>query len=413
MDHSKLKIVIINHSDTTGGASVVSRRLMDALCAEGADARMLVVHKNSDSLRVAEAAGERRARLPFLAEHTDIYLRNGRRRDTLFKISTGRFGLPLHRHPWVREADVVLINWVNQGMLSLHEIGVIASQKPVIWTMHDQWNMTGVCHYTDGCQGWLSGCHDCPLVGRGNLAARVYAAKQKLYEKANIHFVAVSHRLAELCRQSPLMADQAITVIPNAFPVNKFGTTATMSRSQLGLPSAGQLVVMGAARLDDPVKNLPLAIDALNAVTVPDIVPVFYGEIRNPDMLKRLNRKYVWLGTVHDPARVRALMAHAWVVLSTSVWETLPGTIVEGIASGAVAVATDNGGQADIVTPGVTGYLVPSHSDAATVADAIERVLALPQTPGARDERHHDMAARFGAPAVARRYLSLIRTSIS
>lgn len=407
MDGTKLKILIINHSDTAGGASVVSRRLMDALCAEGADARMLVVHKNTDSLRVAEAASPRRARLPFLAEHADIYLHNGRSRDTLFRISTGRFGLPLHDHPWVREADVILLNWVNQGMLSLREIGRIASRKPVIWTMHDQWNMTGVCHYTAGCDHWLTGCHDCPLVGRGNMAARVYAAKKKLYERSRIRFVAVSHRLAELCRQSPLMADAEINVIPNAFPVDRFGITPALTRHQLGLPDAGRIVVMGAARLDDPVKNLPLAIEALNRAAAPDILPVFYGEIRCPEILKSLKRKYIWLGVLHDTAKVRALMARAAVVLSTSVWETLPGTVIEGIASGAVAVATDNGGQADIVTPGVTGYLVAANATPDEVAEAIDRALELPQTPEARAARHHDMATRFGAPAIARRYLTL------
>ena len=43
------KILIINKSDSTGGAAVVSRRLMEALRAEGADARMLVVEKLTDS----------------------------------------------------------------------------------------------------------------------------------------------------------------------------------------------------------------------------------------------------------------------------------------------------------------------------------------------------------------------------
>ena len=40
-----MKIVIINHSDTLGGASVVSYRLMKALRAMGVDASMLVSHK--------------------------------------------------------------------------------------------------------------------------------------------------------------------------------------------------------------------------------------------------------------------------------------------------------------------------------------------------------------------------------
>ena len=36
-----MKVVLINHSDTLGGASVVTARLASALRAEGVDARML------------------------------------------------------------------------------------------------------------------------------------------------------------------------------------------------------------------------------------------------------------------------------------------------------------------------------------------------------------------------------------
>ena len=43
-----MKLVLINHSDTIGGASVVTYRLLKALQAEGVDASMLVVHKATD-----------------------------------------------------------------------------------------------------------------------------------------------------------------------------------------------------------------------------------------------------------------------------------------------------------------------------------------------------------------------------
>lgn len=44
-----MKIVIVNKSDSTGGAAVVSFRLMMALRSIGADARMLVAEKLTDS----------------------------------------------------------------------------------------------------------------------------------------------------------------------------------------------------------------------------------------------------------------------------------------------------------------------------------------------------------------------------
>ena len=50
-----MKVVILNTSDSNGGAAVVSFRLMRALCDAGADARMLVVDRRSGDERVAVA----------------------------------------------------------------------------------------------------------------------------------------------------------------------------------------------------------------------------------------------------------------------------------------------------------------------------------------------------------------------
>ncbi len=106
-----MKIVIINHSDTLGGASVVSMRLMEALRKSGHDARMLVSRKLSDNPYVEECGRNLRGKFCFLAEHARIYMSCGFNRRNLFKISIANVGLPLSQHHLVRNADVVMLNW--------------------------------------------------------------------------------------------------------------------------------------------------------------------------------------------------------------------------------------------------------------------------------------------------------------
>ncbi|MDE6397658.1 MAG: glycosyltransferase, partial [Muribaculaceae bacterium] len=281
--------------------------------------------------------------------------------------------------------------------------------KPVVWTMHDQWNMTGVCHYTSGCERWKETCGHCPLIARGkhpkDLSTAVQRAKQRLYADVPIHFVAVSNRLGELARASSLMSNADISVIPNAFPVNEFSPVTDTTRAGLGLPDGKRLVVMGAARLDDPVKDLPLAIEALNRVSTPGVHAVLFGDLRDRSLLERLKIDYTWTGPI-DSSQVSPIMSHADVVLSTSVWETWGATLAEGIASGATAVATSNGGQNDIITDGVTGYLAHDRNPQ-TIARLIDRALSLDFSPEGRLRRHDEMARRFAADAVAARYLDL------
>lgn len=402
-------ILLVNHSDVRGGASVVSMRLLEALRAQGQDARMLVVHRGTASEAVATVASSWRQRIPFLQEHLRILGACRGDRTNLFKISCATDGLPLHRHPWVRQADVILLNWVNQGMVSLSEIERLAAMgKRLVWTMHDMWNATAVCHHAGECTRWQQpgGCSHCPLLGAGaaanDLSARTWQRKRRLYASVPITFVAVSHWLADICRRSPLMRDCRIEVIPNAFPIDKFHTRPQRPRRELGLPEEVPLILMGAARLDDPIKGLPQAVEALNGLTDTPAHAVFFGALRNPRALEGLRLPHTQLGTVSEPERLADIYAHARAVLSSSQWETLPGTLVEAQAAGAYPVAFDRGGQADIITHPSTGWLAP-WPDSRSLAQGLRRaVLTAPDR-----QMLHRAAARFEASAIARRYIEL------
>ena len=398
-----MKVVLINHSDSLGGASVVTYRLLKALQAEGVDASMLVVHKTSDDPTVVPAASHFKARIPFYAEAARIFIDNGFNRDDLFKVSLGSDGLPLSRHPLVRQADVVMLAWVNQGMLSLKEIGRIASGKRVIWTMHDMWNLTSLCHHAGPCRRYTEpqGCHRCPLLhtrsSDNDASSRVWRNKQRLYGTADIDFVAVSNWLGNRCRESRLMDSSRVSVIPNAFPVEEFYSAPTNDGTRV--------VLMGAARLDDPVKGLPLAVEMLNKLKNTDNTLVrFFGALRDPHALDGLRIKYEYLGPIHDAAKVRELYSGAHAVISTSLYETLPGTLIEGQASGAMPVSFDRGGQSDIIRSNADGRLIP-FGDTDAMATALDEVLA---TDHDRNALRHTVAERFSASAVAKKYIELI-----
>ncbi|MDE5552777.1 MAG: glycosyltransferase, partial [Muribaculaceae bacterium] len=106
---------------------------------------------------------------------------------------------------------------------------------------------------------------------------------------------------------------------------------------------------------------------------------------------------------------IPGIYASADVVLSTSYYETLPGTLVEGQAYGCIPVAFDSGGQRDIVDHLSTGYIATPY-DTAEIADGIAwayRTL--------RDEDTHiigrmrqSVITKFSSQNIARRYLELL-----
>lgn len=241
---------------------MVTLRLAHALRDCGVDVVVLAANVSADDPVVRPLASSTAVHMAFLAEHIDIFRHRGVRRDNLFKISTATAGLPLWQHPDVADADVVVLGWVNQGTVSLRGIQRLHAAFPdkhILWVMHDLWNATGICHHTvDGCDRLTGVCGACPLLhGRPHatdLSTRTQAAKKALYEAVPIRFVAVSNWLAERCRESSLMRDADISVVPNAFPVESFMPVGEVAAFP-DVPQDARVIVMGAARLDDPIKT--------------------------------------------------------------------------------------------------------------------------------------------------------------
>lgn len=416
-----MKIALICKSDSTGGAAVVTFRLMNALRANGMNARMIVTEKKSGSPHVIEAASQNKSLVPFLAERLRIFAGNGFNRKTLFRIDTASDGLPLHRIPFVREADVICLNWVNQGVVSLKGIRKLAALgKPLVWTMHDMWNMTGICHHAGYCQKFLGPrgeCGDCPLLehkaSKNDLSHKVWKHKRNLYDSVNINFVAVSTWLADTARKSSLMHDSDISVIPNAFDTT---TISLPTKTAVSGNRDSARIIFGAARIDDPVKNHHTLVEATKILA--DKYPqeakrlelVTFGSLKDPDALKGVAIRHTHLGRI-SPEEIRDIYESGSVVVSTSEWETLPGTLIEGQAWGCVPVALDHGGQPDIIDHLSTGYLAPwsdnRKENALRIAEGI--LWGINNRNSVIQIMQQSVIEKFAENTVAEKYIRLFR----
>lgn len=387
---------------------MASFRLMEALRALGHDARMIAVHKFSDNPNVMLAGSAPARKLAFLAERAEIFANNGLRRKDLFKVSTGKFGVDPLSTKFAQSADAYLIGWVNQGLLSLNGLRKLcASGKPVICTMHDMWCMTGICHHAFGCRNFTADCGNCKFLHGSasprDLSARVMKRKRELLEAyPELKFVAVSGWVKRKALESSLLADRDISVVGNPFPIDDFKPLA-------GATAREKIIVFGAARLDDDVKRLDLAIDSLNilADSHPELTRTararFIGSCRDMSIFNSLRFPYETTGPV-APGRLPELYGDAAVVLSTSEFETLGGTLVEGMASGAVPVSYGEGGQSDFIDHLTDGYIA-RHLDAADTARGILWALNSDIAP---ESLHSKISRPYSPTAIANLYVSII-----
>ena len=419
-----MRIIIVNKSDSTGGAAVVSFRLMTALRSIGVDAHMLVAEKLSDSPYVHLLASKWRLRLAFLADRLRIALANGFDRATLFKLDAAAFGIDISAHQLVRDADAVILGWINQGVISLRDLKRLndgGEGRKLLWVMHDMWNMTGVCHHAGSCRRYEKPgrCGNCPMLGQhateNDLSRKIHDEKCRVYDRTMIDFVAVSSWLYDKAKGSTLLSERSLTHIPNPFDLPDFKTIKR-------LPAPGRLrIIFGAARIDDDIKGFPVFIEALNQLKHrwPELAErtevILYGGIKDPSAIERILLPVEYTGLLRDAAEVSALYMRSDMVVSSSRFETLPGTLVEGQAYGCLPVAFDSGGQRDIIEDGVTGILVDRSGDdsmqASSLAAGIARGASLlaGDPEELRQRMYESVKSRFDAEAVAKAYISLIR----
>ena len=191
----RMKILIVNTSERTGGAAVAANRLMKALINNGVKAKMLVREKETDTLTVAELPKSPMKRWNFLWERLVVFCHLHFSKKHLFEVDIANAGTDITKLLEFKEADIIHLHWINKGMLSLSNIRkILRCGKPVVWTMHDIWPATGICHVTLSCRKFTTGCSNCRLLpGNGSshdLAYQTWQKKLAMARDENIYYVA-------------------------------------------------------------------------------------------------------------------------------------------------------------------------------------------------------------------------------
>ena len=160
-----MRVLIINTSERIGGAAIAASRLMESLKNNGVKAKMLVRDKQTDQISVVPLDRSWKTVARFVWERVVIWKANSFKKNNLFAVSIANTGANITSLPEFKQADVIHLHWINQGMLSLNDIKhIVNSGKPIVWTMHDMWPCTGICHHARECTNYQDECHNCSFI---------------------------------------------------------------------------------------------------------------------------------------------------------------------------------------------------------------------------------------------------------
>lgn len=391
-----MRVLIVNTSERTGGAAVAAGRLMDALRMEGVDCRMLVADKQSDSSLVAETAPRWRRKLNFLFERLIIYMRRGFTRRGLFSVDPMLTGTDITSHKFFKEADVVHLHWVGQGMLSHRDIEkIICSGKAVVWTMHDMWATTGASH--------LMADHNDKS---DRLAQSTFRKKQKLYSLQNITFVSCSQWLEKIARRSPLLSGQDILTIPNPIDTTVFSPGSRQeARRRLGLPLDKKMMLFGAVNIGDKLKGADYLIQACNLLDdMKGGLELLIIGNASESLCGAIPLTTHNMGYISSDERLVDIYRAADIFVTPSLLENLPNMIMEAMSTGTPCVGFRVGGIPEMIDDGLTGRTA-EYKSASSLACCIRDVLA---DDGQMRLASREKAVReYSQATVARKFIQL------
>lgn len=409
-----MNVLILNTSDKIGGAAIAAYRLKNALRNKGISASMLVRDRLSSDPDVQAIKPTLKNKLRFFWERLVIFFSNKYSRQNLFRVSIANTGVDVTTHPLVRKADIIHLHWINQGFLSLSDIRkLIATGKPIVWTMHDMWVCTSICHHAYDCKGYTQTCGMCPFLNSGNkqdLSHRVWKKKQFL-KYSDVHLVAVSSWLKARADESSLTRNLACTIIPNVIDDTIFYPSDKLRvRNDLKLSPSKKIILMSAARLDDPIKGLDLFIQVLHSMGEErqrELCVLFLGEIKGDNsFLTTLPVSVFSLGLITDTSQIVKYYQAADLTVVPSLYETFGQTIIEAMACGCPAVSFDNSGQTDIIDHKINGYLA-EYKNIKDMADGIEWVLEYPKQHELSQACVNKVRSHYSEAIVASRYINL------
>ena len=373
-----MKVVHISTSDIGHGAGIAAYRTSNGLVKIGVDSKMIVSEKLSDDERVFAS---KKAPVSFFekafrkTDHFIEHVLNLVGPQNVYSVASRG----LAKNDIIKEADVIHIHNIHWSIRNLSLLLLLLGRKkPVTWTFHDMWPITGHCFYAGECRRWKTGCGKCPDI---NMFVRVlydssafqWKLKNFIYKKTNFSVISPSKWLADVTKSSELFDKSEVVNIPNCVDTDTFKPLdRALAHGKLGIDTDKKVVLCLEPGNDRKgykyFEKAMLKLDDKNDIFV--LIAGHKGD------LSALEEKYEVkdVGLVKEAEKMCAIYSSADLYVLPSIEDNLPNVILESMASGTPVAAFEAGGMPDMVDHLENGYLAKT-KDTESLAKGIHEIL--------------------------------------
>lgn len=330
-----------------------------------------------------------------------------------------------HYHPTALpknfNTDLIHLHWVAFLFDYISFFKSIHNTTPIVWTLHDMNAFTGGCHYSGGCEKYLSGCGSCFQIDNPqptDLSSLGILHKKKSYHRKNMTIVSPSQWLLNAAQRSGLFPDSTCFVlIPYGintkafYPLEKQSAKQQLAKSINSTLHGRITLLFGADNLTIPRKGIHQLKEALGHLQPKsEITCLIFGngdvqELGLDELHPRIQVHH--LGYLKNDVEKQLAYSAADLFVLPSLEDNQPQTGLEAMACQTPVVAFETGGMPDFVRHRKTGYLAAGHQPK-ELADAIAALIADGPTRAVMGATAREMVCKeFEIDTQTNRYVEL------
>lgn len=365
-----MKVSILSTTDHQGGAAIAASRLYSGYY-KYCDTNIHYIVKfntsnNNDFIKTKSKIDSKESIDQCI---NDDYLPSIRSSlsNTLFSFTNSDSDVQL-----LRQYDIINLHWVERFISLKNLFEIVKMNIPIVWTLHDMRAFTGGCHFSAGCEYFITHCSKCPQLDSDpeSLVSQNLELKKHIFKSSNLTIVTPSQWLAKQARKSALFNNKRIEVIPNGINLSQFKVlNKREAKSSLGIKTNGISLLFGVSDLKEKRKGFKELISSIKLIKEvlkkEKVSIIFFGKKEQYDF----EIDYFNLGYLSGSEQLNQAYCAADIFILPSLEDNLPNTMLESLACETPVIAFDTGGISDVVS-NKTGCLVPK-GDVKELAKAI------------------------------------------
>lgn len=293
------------------------------------------------------------------------------------------------------EADLIHLHIIHSGFFSMRHLPELTKKKPVVWTLHDPWVLTGHCIHPFDCDRWKIGCGQCPDLKspfplKRDRSKFLFSYKERSFESLDLDIVVASKWMRNMVEASPMFKKARIHQIPFGVDLDFFSPQIdNTARQRFGIPE--KAIVISFRAEDSPYKGLPYILEALEKIKCD--LPLYLLTVGQKNLIDNLSNRFqiIELGWVNDQTIMRDYFRASDIFLMPSLAESFGMMAIETMACGKPVIVFEGTALPDITFAPNIGISVPKR-DSQALSQALQRLIDHPEERHMRGEKGRQFA---------------------